>query len=79
MLRIEKAAALSARLALSKAGIEILTSDDAEGIGRWLRENGIIAALVRPDRYVRATARNGTEFDQLLAAVVPSTHLPSAA
>jgi 3-(3-hydroxy-phenyl)propionate hydroxylase len=76
---VEKAAALSARLALSKAGIEILTSDDAEGIGRWLRENGIIAALVRPDRYVRATARNGTEFDQLLAAVVPSTHLPSAA
>ncbi|MBR0974940.1 bifunctional 3-(3-hydroxy-phenyl)propionate/3-hydroxycinnamic acid hydroxylase [Bradyrhizobium japonicum] len=79
VLLVETAAAPPSRLALSQAGIEILTSDDAEGVGSWLREHGIIAALVRPDRYVRGSARNGTELDRLIAAITPPTHVPSAA
>jgi 3-(3-hydroxy-phenyl)propionate hydroxylase len=59
--------------------IKILTSDDAEGIGPWLREHGITAALVRPDRYIRGTARDDVEFDRLIAAITPPTHVPSAA
>ncbi|WP_027568282.1 bifunctional 3-(3-hydroxy-phenyl)propionate/3-hydroxycinnamic acid hydroxylase [Bradyrhizobium sp. URHA0013] len=79
VLLVESAAALSSRHALSQAGIDILISDDAEGVGSWLREHGIIAALVRPDRYVRGTARNYTELDRLIAAITPPTHVPSAA
>lgn len=79
VLLVETAAALSSSLALSQAGIKILTSDDANGLGTWLREHGIIAALVRPDRYVRGTACNETELDRLIAAIVPPTHVPSAA
>ncbi|WP_448044095.1 bifunctional 3-(3-hydroxy-phenyl)propionate/3-hydroxycinnamic acid hydroxylase MhpA [Bradyrhizobium liaoningense] len=79
VLLVETAAALSSRLALSQAGINILTSDDASGLGPWLREHGIIAALVRPDRYVRGTACNETDLDRLIAAIAPPTHVPSAA
>jgi 3-(3-hydroxy-phenyl)propionate hydroxylase len=79
VLLVEGAAALPSRLALSQAGIEILTSDDAEGIGHWLRGHGIVAALVRPDRYIQGAVRNESEFDRLLAAVIPSTQVPSAA
>ncbi|WP_298873630.1 bifunctional 3-(3-hydroxy-phenyl)propionate/3-hydroxycinnamic acid hydroxylase [uncultured Bradyrhizobium sp.] len=68
-----------ARFAHSQAGINILTGDDAEGIDPWLREHGIIAALVRPDRYIRAGARNDAELDRLVATIGPSTHVPSAA
>jgi 3-(3-hydroxy-phenyl)propionate hydroxylase len=67
------------RLALSQLGIKILTGDDAEGIGPWLREHGITAALVRPDRYIRGTARNEAELERLIAAITPPTHVPSAA
>lgn len=79
VLLVETAAALSSPLALSQAGIKVLTSDDAKAVGGWLREHGIIAALVRPDRYVRDTARNQSELDRLIAAVAPSAHVPSAA
>jgi 3-(3-hydroxy-phenyl)propionate hydroxylase len=58
-------------LALSQPGIKILTSDDAEGIGPWLLEHGITAALVRPDRYIRGTARNDAELDRLITAITP--------
>ncbi|MGX4804178.1 bifunctional 3-(3-hydroxy-phenyl)propionate/3-hydroxycinnamic acid hydroxylase MhpA [Bradyrhizobium guangdongense] len=67
------------RPGLSQAGINILTSDDAEGVGSWLHEHGLIAALVRPDRYIRATARNDAELDRLIAAITPPTQVPSAA
>lgn len=70
---------LASRLALSHAAIKILTSDDAEGIGPWLHEHGITAALVRPDRYVLGAARNDAELDRLVAAITPPTHVPSAA
>ncbi|WGR74509.1 MULTISPECIES: bifunctional 3-(3-hydroxy-phenyl)propionate/3-hydroxycinnamic acid hydroxylase [unclassified Bradyrhizobium] len=78
---VESAAALSSRLrsGLSQAGIAILSGDDAEGVGRWLHEHGITAALVRPDRYVQGTARNDAELDLLIAAIIPPTHVPSAA
>lgn len=79
VLLVETATALSSSLALSQAGIKVLTSDDAEAVGCWLREHGIIAALVRPDRYVRGTARNQSELDRLIAAIAPQTHVPSAA
>ena len=69
----------AARLTHSQAGIKILTSDDAEGIGPWLREHGLTAALVRPDRYIRDTARNDAELDRLIATMTPPTHVPSAA
>jgi 3-(3-hydroxy-phenyl)propionate hydroxylase len=72
-------ATLSSRLALSQAGIEILTDIDAEAIGDWLREQGIVAALVRPDRYIRGTARNESELARLVAVLEPSTQVPSAA
>jgi 3-(3-hydroxy-phenyl)propionate hydroxylase len=78
VLLVETAAALPARLALSQIGIEVLTGDDAEGVGDWLRERGIIAALVRPDRYIRGTARNAAELDRLVAAIAPPTQIPSA-
>ena len=68
-----------ARVTHSQAGINILTGEDAEGIGPWLREHGIIAALVRPDRYIRTAARNDAELDRLVATIAPSTHVPSAA
>lgn len=79
VLLVENAATLASRLPHLQAGITILTGEDAEGIGPWLREHGLIAALVRPDRYVRGTARNETELDRLVAAVAPPTHVPSAA
>lgn len=79
LLLAESAAALSMRLAVSQVGLEILTGDDAEGVGQWLREHGIIAALIRPDRYVRGTARNDAELNRLIAAITPPTHVPSAA
>jgi 3-(3-hydroxy-phenyl)propionate hydroxylase len=81
VLLVEPLAALSSRHRCphSQAGLKILTSDDAADIGRWLREHGIIAALVRPDRYVHGTARNDAELDRLINAVIPPTHVPSAA
>lgn len=79
VLLVDTAATLSSRPALSQAGIKLLTSDDAEGIGPWLREHGIAAALVRPDRYIRGTARNDAELDRLIAAITLPIHVPSAA
>ncbi|QIO33380.1 bifunctional 3-(3-hydroxy-phenyl)propionate/3-hydroxycinnamic acid hydroxylase [Bradyrhizobium sp. 1(2017)] len=79
VLLVETAAMLSSRCASSQAGLSILTGDDAEGVGRWLREHGITAALVRPDRYVLGTARNDAELDRLITAITPPTYVPSAA
>ncbi|MGL3108788.1 bifunctional 3-(3-hydroxy-phenyl)propionate/3-hydroxycinnamic acid hydroxylase [Bradyrhizobium sp. BR 1432] len=79
VLLVASAATLSSSLNPSQAGIKILSSDDAEDIGPWLREHGITAALVRPDRYVRGTARNDAELNRLVAAITPPTHVPSAA
>jgi 3-(3-hydroxy-phenyl)propionate hydroxylase len=79
VLLVRSATMLSAHPALAHGKIEVLTSDEAEGLGRWLDDHGIIAALVRPDRYVRGTARNDIELERLVAAVTRPTHVPSAA
>ncbi|TFV75092.1 bifunctional 3-(3-hydroxy-phenyl)propionate/3-hydroxycinnamic acid hydroxylase [Bradyrhizobium frederickii] len=79
VLFVANAAALSLRPALVQTGLKILNSDDAPAIGDWLRKHDIIAALVRPDRYVRGTARNEAELDQLIAAIQPLACVPSAA
>jgi 3-(3-hydroxy-phenyl)propionate hydroxylase len=79
VLLVETTAALPPRPALARAGIEILTADDAKGIGDWLREHGIIAALVGPDRYIRGTARNEIELERLAAATISPNPVPSAA
>jgi len=79
VLLVESAAELPPPATLSQADLQILTGDDTEGVGSWLRGHGIIAALVRPDRYVRGTARNDTELDRLIASVIPRSHVPSAA
>lgn len=73
VLLVETTAALPSRLALARAGLGILTADDAKGIGDWLGEHGIIAALVGPDRYIRGTARNEIELERLAAAAIPPT------
>ncbi|MFX4366044.1 hypothetical protein ABTA40_19400, partial [Acinetobacter baumannii] len=65
VLLVANTTTLPSRLALSLAGTEVLTGNDAEGIGAWLRGHGLIAALVRPDRYIRGTARDGAELDRL--------------
>jgi 3-(3-hydroxy-phenyl)propionate hydroxylase len=67
----------AARHAVPRAGIKILSADDAAGIGPWLRAHGIIAALVRPDRYVRGTARDDNDLDRLIAAITPPTQISS--
>lgn len=78
-LLVERALAPNVRCALQQGDVEVLTADDAEYLRQWLRDQGIKAALVRPDRYIRGAARNDTELDQLIAAVAPSNHVPSAA
>ncbi|MFX8246796.1 hypothetical protein ABTL56_19935, partial [Acinetobacter baumannii] len=61
------------------AGVSIITGDTTAGVGTWLRDNGLKAALVRPDRYVLGTARNDAELERLAAAINHPTHVPSAA
>lgn len=78
-LLVDTALAPNVRCALEQGGAEVLTADDAEDLRGWLRDQGIKAALVRPDRYIRGAARNDTELDQLIAAVAPPNHVPSAA
>ncbi|MFK4506816.1 bifunctional 3-(3-hydroxy-phenyl)propionate/3-hydroxycinnamic acid hydroxylase [Bradyrhizobium daqingense] len=79
VLLVESAATLPSSASLSQAGVKVLTAGDAEGIGPWLREHGITAALVRPDRYVRGTARNDAELDRLITVITPPAYVPSAA
>jgi 3-(3-hydroxy-phenyl)propionate hydroxylase len=81
VLLVETTAALSqaAYSALAQSGIEVLTSRDADDLGLWLREHGIKAALIRPDRYVRGAVRTELELNQLIATVCTGTHVPSAA
>jgi 3-(3-hydroxy-phenyl)propionate hydroxylase len=65
--------------AFGDAGVSIITGDTTAGVGTWLRDNGLKAALVRPDRYVLGTARNDAELERLAAAINHPTHVPSAA
>ncbi|WP_456769750.1 bifunctional 3-(3-hydroxy-phenyl)propionate/3-hydroxycinnamic acid hydroxylase MhpA [Bradyrhizobium sp. USDA 3650] len=58
-------------------GVSMLTGDAAAGVGTWLRDNGLRAALVRPDRYVVGAASNDGDLDRLAAAVILPIHVPS--
>jgi 3-(3-hydroxy-phenyl)propionate hydroxylase len=81
LLLIDKAPALSARMcaALGRAGIELLTGEDAGEVSRWLAEHNVRAALIRPDRYVRGAARSEVELDLLIATACAPTNVPTAA
>jgi 3-(3-hydroxy-phenyl)propionate hydroxylase len=81
VLLIEKAAALPARvrLAVARAGIEVLSGEDTADLPRWLREHDIRAALVRPDRYVRGAARSEAELELLVGTVCSRAVVPTAA
>jgi 3-(3-hydroxy-phenyl)propionate hydroxylase len=61
------------------AGVTILRSGEAPGLENWLSEQDLKAALVRPDRYVLATARRDEDLPTLLSALTLTASLPSAA
>jgi 3-(3-hydroxy-phenyl)propionate hydroxylase len=81
VLLVEKAATLPARVraALAQAGTEVLSGEDAADLPHWLREHGIQAALVRPDRYVRGAARSEADLELLVGAVCSPATMPTAA
>jgi 3-(3-hydroxy-phenyl)propionate hydroxylase len=81
VLLVEKAAALPehVRAALVQAGTEVLSGEDAADLPHWLREHGIQAALARPDRYLRGTARSEAELELLVEAVCSPATMPTAA
>jgi 3-(3-hydroxy-phenyl)propionate hydroxylase len=59
--------------------VEVLTSNDAEDVGRWLRQHDAKAALIRPDRYVRGAVRDEADVNRLVAALCTSAHRPTVA
>lgn len=81
VLLVEPVAGLgqAALTALTEAGVEVLTSNDTEDVGRWLREHNAKAALIRPDRYVRGAVRDEADVNWLVAALCTSAHRPTAA
>ncbi|WP_315838458.1 bifunctional 3-(3-hydroxy-phenyl)propionate/3-hydroxycinnamic acid hydroxylase [Bradyrhizobium prioriisuperbiae] len=64
---------------LTMAGVALLSTDEARGLDGWLRESGIRAALVRPDRYILGAAQDGGDVRKLLAALTSTSHVPTAA
>lgn len=81
VLLVEKAAVLPARVrsSLVRAKIEVLTSEDANGLPDWLRSHDVHAVLVRPDRYVRGAARSEAELGLLVDTVCSPANVPTAA
>ncbi|HZR72302.1 bifunctional 3-(3-hydroxy-phenyl)propionate/3-hydroxycinnamic acid hydroxylase [Bradyrhizobium sp.] len=61
------------------AGIEVLRGEEATGLEAWLEEQGLTAALVRPDRHILGTAQTETDVPALLSSLPFSTAIPSAA
>ena len=54
-----------AKAAAREIGLRIL-DNSAPALQRWLEENGVEAALLRPDRYVLGSAQNEDGFTELL-------------
>lgn len=50
-----------------------LVDDTTPSLQKWLADNAIVAALVRPDRYILGTARNPGELSCLLTTLNKST------
>ena len=57
-------AALEAVRASSGGRVKVVPAGDAQLSG-WLQEQGAVAALVRPDRYVAAVARRAEDVEGL--------------
>jgi 3-(3-hydroxy-phenyl)propionate hydroxylase len=64
---------------LAKARVEVLGSNEATGLSAWLNQNGIKAAVVRPDRYILGAVQRDRDFSQLLVALSGAAPVPSAA
>jgi len=47
----------------------LLLDDSHPGVRDWLRSHGVRAVLLRPDRYIAATAHDATELSQLAVAL----------
>jgi 3-(3-hydroxy-phenyl)propionate hydroxylase len=67
------------RTTLASAGVVVLTSHDAVDVGRWLRQHGMKAALVRPDRYLLGTTQSDADLAPLIAAACAPASEPPAA
>jgi 3-(3-hydroxy-phenyl)propionate hydroxylase len=57
-------------------GVVVLPAHDPE-VQAWLKQNGVRAVMLRPDRYIMGAAQTGTELDRisaLLPAAVALAH-----
>jgi hypothetical protein len=61
---IAAAAVIDTVRACSGGRVKIVPASDAQLSG-WLQEQGAVAALVRPDRYVAALARQPDQIEDL--------------
>jgi 3-(3-hydroxy-phenyl)propionate hydroxylase len=50
-----------------KPDLRVVTADDAPGVATELATLGVRAALLRPDRYIMATANDPVELGAILA------------
>lgn len=64
---------------MASADIPILDSGNVAGLRAWLGEQGLKAALMRPDRYILETARRDEDVPALLSALALTAPMPSAA
>jgi 3-(3-hydroxy-phenyl)propionate hydroxylase len=55
-----------------------LVTDGAPALREWLAEAGVVAILVRPDRYVHGVARDAADLHALLAVAFPRLQAMSA-
>jgi 3-(3-hydroxy-phenyl)propionate hydroxylase len=67
------------RAEMEAVGVAVLHTGEAAGLEAWLSEQGLKAALVRPDRYILGTARRDEDVRTLLSALTLTPSMPSAA
>ncbi|SIT49521.1 hypothetical protein BN2476_680194 [Paraburkholderia piptadeniae] len=46
-------------------------TDGASALREWLAEAGVVAILVRPDRYIQGVAHDAADLHALLAVAFP--------